>query len=142
MTVQRILDRKGTSVETATADLTISDAAKTLRAKRIGALVISRDGVTIDGILSERDIVHAIAEQGIDVMSKTVGEVMTRTVITCVRTDKVGDVMTRMTERRFRHLPVVDNGRLCGMVSIGDLVKERLAQVESEAEALRSFITQ
>ena len=104
-------------------------------------LVISDDGEGVDGILSERDIVAALARHGEDLLSRSVSAIMTRTVVTCDPSDTVGGLMAEMTNRRIRHFPVVADGRLCGIVSIGDLVKSRLDEVEFEAESLRSLIT-
>ena len=111
-----------------------------LNRERIGALVVSEDGTDVAGVLSERDIVIAIGRYGEDLLSRPVDEIMTRNVITCDPDDTVGELMAEMTNRRIRHLPVVADGRLRGIVSIGDLVKNRLDEVEFEASSLRSFI--
>jgi CBS domain-containing protein len=140
MNVEAILRSKGKSVATIRPEANIGEAVGELKRRGIGALVVSGDGSRVDGILSERDIVHALADQGAGLLTRPVSELMTRRVITCVPEDSVGDLMARMTERRFRHLPVVKDGRLCGIVSIGDLVKIRLEEVEFEASSLRSFI--
>lgn len=142
MTVQRILGTKGNKVVTATPDTTIANVCKILKAERIGAVVVSKDGKHVAGILSERDIVRAIADRGSAVLEAKAEELMTREVQTCSRKDKVQDVMGRMSQQRFRHLPVLENGELVGIISIGDVVKVRLEEVEHEAEALRSYITQ
>ena len=140
MNVETILRNKGNWVATIRPDATVGDAVDTLKRERIGAIVVSEDGEGVDGILSERDIVIALAEHGEDLLARSVGEIMTRTVITCDPTDSVGELMAEMTNRRIRHFPVVADGRLCGIVSIGDLVKNRLDEVEFEAQSLRSFI--
>ncbi len=140
MNVETILRNKGSWVATIRPDMTIAEAVDILHKERIGALVVSEDGASVDGVLSERDIVIALAEYGADLLSRTVDEVMTRDVVTCDPSASVGELMAEMTSRRFRHFPVVKEGRLRGIVSIGDLVKNRLDEVEFEASSLRSFI--
>jgi CBS domain-containing protein len=140
MNVETILRNKGSRVATIRPDATIADAVDALRRERIGALIVSEDGESVDGILSERDIVIALADSGTDLLSRAVDEIMTRNVVTCAPGDTVGALMAEMTNRRIRHFPVVADGRLCGIVSIGDLVKNRLDEVEFEAQSLRSFI--
>ena len=140
MNVETILRNKGSWVATIRPDATIADAVDMLNRERIGALVVSEDGGSVDGVLSERDIVIALAKDGIELLARSVDEVMTRNVITCDPADSVGELMAEMTNRRVRHLPVVKDGRLRGIVSIGDLVKNRLDEVEFEANSLRSFI--
>ena len=121
-------------------DQTIAAALAALRDRNIGALVVSEDDQQVDGIISERDIVHGLADHGSALLSLNVAEVMTRRVVTCGPADSVADLMAEMTNRRIRHLPVVHDGRLVGIVSIGDLVKNRLDEIEYEARSLRSFI--
>ena len=140
MNVETILRNKGSWVATIRPDATIAEAVAMLNQERIGALVVSEDGESVDGVLSERDIVVALGESGTVLLSRTVDEVMTRNVVTCDPADTVGELMAEMTNRRFRHFPVVEDGRLRGIVSIGDLVKNRLDEVEFEAKSLRSFI--
>ena len=140
MNVETILRNKGSWVATIRPDATIAEAVETLNRERIGAIVVSEDGESVDGILSERDIVIALADSGAELLSRAVDEIMSRNVVTCAPGDTVQELMTEMTNRRMRHLPVVSNGRLCGIVSIGDLVKNRLDEVEFEAKSLRSFI--
>src|SRR5437763_1214996 len=135
-----ILPNKGNWVATIRPDATIAEAVDMLHRERIGAIVVSNDGDGVDGILSERDIVAALAEQGTNLLSRSVDDVMTHDVITCDPGDTVGELMAEMTNRRIRHFPVISEGRLCGIVSIGDLVKNRLDEVEFEAKSLRSFI--
>jgi CBS domain-containing protein len=140
MDVETILRGKGRTVATIRPDDTIGAAVEALVSGNIGALVASEDGETVDGIISERDIVHALARHGDALLTLSVAEVMTRSVVTCDPTESVGELMAEMTNRRIRHLPVVRDGRLCGIVSIGDVVKNRLDEIEYEARSLRSFI--
>jgi CBS domain-containing protein len=140
MDVEAILRNKGRAVATIGPEATVGDAIDALREQNIGALVVSDDGAGVDGIISERDIVHALARHGEALLALAVAEVMTRPVVTCDPQDTVADLMAEMTNRRIRHLPVVRNGELCGIVSIGDLVKSRLDEIEDEARSLRSFI--
>jgi CBS domain-containing protein len=140
MDVNTILRNKGRAVAMIHSAATIERAVALLRARGIGALVVSNDGESVDGIISERDIVAALAQHGGDLLGLRVEEVMTRPVITCSPDDSVADLMAEMTNRRIRHFPVVRNGRLCGIVSIGDVVKSRLDEIEYEAHSLRSFI--
>ncbi len=141
MKVAAILKHKGDKVLTTSPDAGIDDVARVLKENRIGAMVVSADGVKVDGILSERDIVHALVDHGAATLKKKVSDLMTREVFTCSPDDGVEDLMAQMTERRIRHLPVVEGGGLKGIVSIGDVVKVRMQEVESEASALRDFIT-
>jgi CBS domain-containing protein len=121
-----------------TADL--SAAAKLLAARRIGAVVIRGAGGRLAGILSERDIVRALSEHGAEALNLPVGQAMTRNVATCGEDDTVASIMERMTEGKFRHMPVLKKGRLIGLVSIGDVVKQRVEEVEQESEAMRDYI--
>jgi CBS domain-containing protein len=140
MNVEAILRGKGRTVATIRPDQTITAALAALRDRNIGALVVSEDGDRVDGIISERDIVHGLAGHGSALLALSVAEAMTRRVTTCDPADTVADLMAEMTNRRIRHLPVVQNGKLVGIVSIGDLVKNRLDEIEYEARSLRSFI--
>jgi CBS domain-containing protein len=140
MNVETILGTKGRAVATIRPEDTVGAAVKALVSGNIGALVASEDGEHVDGIVSERDIVHALARHGDALLALTVAEVMTRSVVTCDPTESVAELMAEMTNRRIRHLPVVQNGLLCGIVSIGDVVKNRLDEIEYEARSLRSFI--
>jgi len=140
MNVEFILRNKGRSVFTIGPDAKIAAAVALLRRHDIGALVVSKDGRSVDGILSERDIVHALADNGDRVLSLDVAQLMSRRVITCKLSDSVADLMALMTDRRIRHLPVVEGGVLAGIISIGDVVKNRLDEVESEATSMREFI--
>ena len=141
MDVETILKVKGAHVHTTPPDATISAVLKILKAERIGAMVVSEDGVSVNGIISERDIVHGLAEYGAGLLDKRVSELMTRKVLTCRPEDLVSGLMGEMTDKRVRHLPVTRDGKLCGLVSIGDVVKNRVEEVEREAEALREYIT-
>ena len=121
-----------------TADL--ATAAKLLSKHRIGSVVILGAGERLVGILSERDIVRALSEQGAGALALPVGQVMTRDVATCGEDDTVASIMERMTAGMFRHMPVVANGRLVGLISIGDVVKLRVEEIEGESEAMRDYI--
>jgi CBS domain-containing protein len=140
MNVETILRTKGRDVATIRADATIADCVRELKSRDIGALVVSSNGRHVDGIISERDVVHALADHGGALLTHTIDTLMIRKVQTCTPEDTVGDLMERMTERRIRHLPVIKDGVLCGLVSIGDLVKNRIEEVVSEADSLRTFI--
>jgi CBS domain-containing protein len=140
MNVETILRAKGSAVATIRPDATVGAAVKELISRNVGALVVSEDGATVDGIISERDIVHGLADHGAALLSLKVAEMMTRQVVTCELSDTVDQLMAEMTNRRIRHFPVVQDGRLCGIVSIGDVVKNRLDEVEFEASSMRSFI--
>jgi CBS domain-containing protein len=140
MNVETILRTKGQAVATVGPNETISTVVEELISRNIGALVVSEDGGSIDGIVSERDIVHALADHGAGLLSLRVSAIMTRRVATCGPADSIDKLMAEMTNRRIRHFPVVRDGRLCGIVSIGDVVKNRLEEVEYEARSLRSFI--
>ena len=142
MNVEHILARKGREVKTIRPNVSLGDALQRLRAERIGSLVVSENGADLVGILSDRDILDAIADHGTDVLGESVGSVMTAKVFTCSREDRVSAIMALMTDRRIRHVPVVEkDGRLCGMVSIGDVVKQRLDDIQGEADALREYVT-
>jgi CBS domain-containing protein len=140
MNVESILRNKGRAVATIRPDETIGAAVEQLTSRNVGALVVSDDGESVNGIISERDIVHALTDRGVRLLSLKVAEVMTPQVVTCDPADSVEQLMAEMTNRRIRHFPVVQDGRLCGIVSIGDVVKNRLDEVEYEARSLRSFI--
>jgi CBS domain-containing protein len=141
MNVEHILARKGREVRTIEPDASLGDALRRLRGERIGALVVSEDGTHLLGILSDRDILDAIADRGTDVLGGSVGGAMTAKVFTCSREDRVSRIMALMTGRRIRHVPVVEDGQLRGMISIGDVVKQRLDEIEGEAAALREYVT-
>jgi CBS domain-containing protein len=137
MTVEQLLNTKGREVATIEPDATVALVAHRLRARGVGALVVSRGGGVIAGIISERDIVRGLAEHGRDLLDRRVSDLMTRSVTTCSPTDSVRDLMAVMTQRRIRHLPVARQGTLCGIVSIGDVVKNRLEEMQLETGVLR-----
>jgi len=139
MTVARIINDKGRNVVTALPDTSIAALATTLSEKRIGAVVIVEKGA-IRGIISERDVVRAIAKKGAGALATLVSEWMTERVKTCDPSDTINDVMQKMTSGRFRHLPVVEDGKLAGIISIGDVVKRRIEDVEREADQIREYI--
>ncbi|MDZ4735390.1 MAG: CBS domain-containing protein [Rhodospirillaceae bacterium] len=140
MNVHSMLSQKGDKVVTARPDTTVIAASRLLKLERIGSVVISSDGVRVQGILSERDIVRGLVERGAELLEMPVSEIMTRTVTTCAPDDDIQDVMSKMTRGRIRHLPVVENGRLRGIISIGDVVKNRLEDLETETSVLRDYI--
>jgi CBS domain-containing protein len=140
MNVAAILRQKGRAVTTAPPTVTLLEVAERLAHKRIGAIVVVDARGAIVGIVSERDIVKALAEAGPGCLTHAVSERMTRQVVTCQETDTVDELMAMMTVRRFRHLPVVTDGGLCGIVSIGDVVKHHVAEIEMEATAMRDYI--
>lgn len=139
MTVQAILGDKGFEVISIQAGAKMSDAIRILSERRIGAVLVM-DGHHIEGILSERDVVRALGKEGASVLNTSVGEVMTRKVVTCRRADTAASIMEKMTNGKFRHLPVVENERVVGLISIGDIVKWRVREYEREQEALRDYI--
>ena len=142
MQVRHILYGKGRDVVAIAEDASIADAARLLTDRRIGALVVTDGDGRLTGIISERDLVRAIARAGAGALAQSVGDHMTPEPETCVETDTVESVMETMTRGRFRHVPVLDDGLgLCGMVSIGDVVKSRIAETVSEAAALRDYIS-
>jgi CBS domain-containing protein len=140
MNVAAILSAKGRNVLTARPDTTLEEIAAKLAQKRIGAIVVVGSSGKIDGIVSERDIIRAVAERGAASLGEPAAKTMTRSVQTCDVSDTLDELMARMTEGRFRHLPVVEDGNLVGIVSIGDVVKHHIAEVEMEASALRGYI--
>jgi CBS domain-containing protein len=142
MNVQSIIGGKSPVVATITQTATLREAIDQLTERRIGALVVSGDGKAIEGIISERDIVRAAATSGPSALDGSVGAVMSTDVVTCSAGDGVDRLMALMTERRIRHLPVVDErGHLAGIVSIGDVVKARLSELEHENHALAEYLT-
>ena len=141
MQVHHILRSKANdSVVTVASGTSISEAAKVLADKKIGSLVISDDGVAAIGILSERDIVRELAARGAGCLSENVEAYMTTKVVTCERKDEADKVLTLMTEGRFRHMPVVEDGKLVGLVTLGDVVKARLNELSMEKDALEGMI--
>jgi CBS domain-containing protein len=141
MRIHDILSGKGSDVIHTRPGASVQDLVALLREHNLGAVVVSSDGVTIQGIVSERDVIRRLAE-GPEFLSAAVSSIMTADVHTCRREDSVQSVMSAMTERRIRHLPVVDaHGRLTGIVSIGDLVKSQIAQLEFERDQLEGYVT-
>ncbi|MEM1334958.1 MAG: CBS domain-containing protein [Actinomycetota bacterium] len=141
MNVQSILSAKGDAVATIGPSGSLADATASLRDHGIGALVVSPDGDVIDGIVSERDIVRAMAEHGDLALGRSVSTCMSGDVVTCAAGDTIDALMSMMTARRIRHLPVVDgNDRLAGIISIGDVVKARLGELERENDQLHEYI--
>jgi len=141
MNVASILRQKGRAVTTASPTTTLLEVADKLAAKRIGAIVIIGPKGRVAGIISERDIIRALSAQGLDCLQRPVSESMTREVITCQENDTLDELMAMMTERRFRHLPVITDDSLVGIISIGDVVKHHVAEVTMEATAMREYIT-
>jgi CBS domain-containing protein len=139
MTVRAILDSKGHHILSVEPEAKLSAAVKILGERKIGAVLVMSKG-SIEGILSERDIVRALSERGANVLDEAVSEVMTRKVVSCRQSDTVGAIMERMTTGKFRHLPVVEGERVVGLISIGDIVKWRVQEYENEQEALRQYI--
>jgi CBS domain-containing protein len=139
MTVRSILDSKGHQIQSVEPSVKLSDAIKLLSERKIGALLVMSQG-RIEGILSERDIVRVLGERGAKVVDEPVSAVMTRKVVSCRESDTVSSLMEMMTLGKFRHLPVIEDGRVVGLISIGDVVKRRVQEYELEQEALRDYI--
>jgi len=139
MTVRAILDSKGHQIESVEPDAKLSAAIKVLSERKIGAVLVMSKG-RIDGILSERDIVRVLGERGAQVLDEPVSAVMTRKVVSCTQSDTVAAIMEMMTLGKFRHLPVIEEGIVVGLISIGDIVKWRVKEYEMEQEALREYI--
>ena len=140
MKVQDLLSAKGPEVATIEPDATIPAAVERLKQKRIGAMVVSQSGTDLAGIISERDVVRGLASHGEKLMTMRVSDFMTKDVKTCAPGDKVTEVMAIMTNSRIRHLPVTVDGKLTGIISIGDVVKHRLEELEAETTVLRDYI--
>lgn len=139
MRISDLLRAKGHDVATIGPGATVEQLVEMLGARNIGACVVI-DGERLAGIVSERDVVRRLRERGADLLTATVGDIMTATVLTCAPDDTVDHLAETMTERRIRHMPVVRNGALVGIVSIGDVVKSRISQLESDREQLESYI--
>lgn len=141
MLVSQILKSKSDAgVVTSLPSMLISEAAQMLSEKRIGTLVISRDGQTPDGILSERDIVGELGRSGAICLTHTVADLMTRKLVTCSMEDRADVILQKMTDGRFRHMPVLEGGKLVGLISLGDVVKARLSELSMEKDALQGMI--
>ncbi|MDS7597234.1 CBS domain-containing protein [Agrobacterium tumefaciens] len=138
--VKDLLDRKGRDVVTVGPDVTIGEAAGTLHSNRIGAVVVTDAEGVVLGIFTERDLVKAVAGRGASSLQQSVSVAMTRNVIRCRFTSTTDELMEIMTGGRFRHIPVEENGRLAGIISIGDVVKARIGEVEAEAEQIKAYI--
>jgi CBS domain-containing protein len=140
MLIAHVLRDKGGVVYTLHANATLEQAALELHTKKVGALVVLDANDAIAGVLSERDIVREIARKGASCLGNPATSVMSRDVVTALLSESVDDGLARMTDRRIRHLPVIEEGRLVGIISIGDLVKHRIAAVEAEAAAMHAYI--
>ncbi len=140
MSVSILLQRKTGSIVTISPDASLNDAVASLASHRIGAIVAVGPTGRLEGILSERDLVRILAEKGPDVLSTPVSAVMTRAVVTCAPDETIPVIMERMTRGRFRHVPVVDGDKLIGIISIGDVVKHRVEEMERESAELRDYI--
>lgn len=141
MNVATILKEKGRDVLTAASSSTLLEIANRLAENKVGCIVVTDDKGHIVGIVSERDVVRRIAKTGGEALKEPVSTFMTKKVVTCQKADTIEKLMAEMTAGRFRHLPVVEDGRLAGLVSIGDVVKQRIAEAEMEAAAMREYIT-
>lgn len=140
MNVQQLLSDKGFDVITIAPGHTLAEASRLLSARRIGAVMVTGEDGSVRGILSERDIVRAVATDGGAALDQPVSRHMTAKVVTCARDTTLDELMDQMTVGKFRHVPVVENGRLIGVVSIGDVVKRKVAESEAEAQAMREYI--
>ncbi len=140
MLVRDVLRGKGANVATIPGDAKVRDLLKALAEHNVGALVVSSDGVSVSGVVSERDVVRALNARGTDLLDALVAEIMTGDVTTGTADASVDVIMQVMTERRIRHVPIVTDGRLAGIVSIGDVVKTRMSELESERESLIGYI--
>lgn len=140
MHVDTILQSKGATVYTLSGSQTLADAVSLLNTHNIGAVVIAEGNGKIAGILSERDIVRQLGKNPAGALAMPIADCMTKSVVTAERTTTIDEVMERMTQRRIRHMPIAEGGKLVGIISIGDVVKLKIAEVEHEAEALREYI--
>jgi CBS domain-containing protein len=139
MKVADILRIKGSAVKTVTPDVTALELSERLRAEQIGAMIVSDEGRSINGIISERDLAYGLAAHGSKLPRIAVSQLMTKVVVVCSPADSITDVMKLMTERRIRHLPVKDGEQLVGIISIGDVLKHRLGEMQLEANVLRDY---
>jgi CBS domain-containing protein len=142
MQVMQILKDKGSDVVTMAANALIADALRTLNERRIGAIVITGARDDIEGILSERDVVNGLADRGAGLLEARISDIMTRHVFTCTPETSIEELMRQMTRRRIRHLPVVRDDQLCGIVSIGDVVKHKISRLQFERDQLDSYVHQ
>jgi CBS domain-containing protein len=140
MKVRDMLAEKGDKVATTQPDATVDTVLHRLKLEGVGALVVSKDGEKVLGIVSERDIVRGLPDHGAALLEMPVSEIMTKTVKTCPPETNIPELMSEMTRSRFRHMPVVKDGKLCGIISIGDVVKSRLEELEAETHVLRDYI--
>jgi CBS domain-containing protein len=140
MSVNRILSMKGHQVVSIPPDHTLGEAARMLSERRIGAVLVNDGTHPVSGIISERDIVRAVSTHGAASLDQPVSRFMTAKVVTCTSSTSINDLMVAMTNGKFRHVPVVEGGELVGIISIGDVVKHRLAEIEAEAQAIRDYI--
>lgn len=140
MSVSEILASKGRDVFTADIDMTLQEVSNILGTRKIGATVVLDTDGKVCGIASERDIVREVAKSGSDALSQPISNCMTQKVISCGETETIDDLMEKMTKGRFRHLPVISNGQLTGIISIGDVVKRKIEQAEREAEEMKRYI--
>lgn len=140
MKVEQILQSKGTDVFAVEASATVQDAIEKLGAKNVGAVLVTDEGGAVTGILSERDVVRHMRKEGAGVLQRPVSACMTPDPIACTPDTEIDTLMAEMTHRRIRHLPVMKDGALCGLVSIGDIVKRKIELAEQEAEELRQYI--
>jgi CBS domain-containing protein len=139
MRVADILKTKGDAVHTVRPDQTIEHLVHRLRMEGVGAMIVSAGGDSVDGIISERDVVLGLTEHGTDIMKMRVADLMTRAVVTCSPADTIAHVARIMTQRRIRHLPVVEGRKVVGIVSVGDVVKQRMDELELETNVLRDY---
>ncbi|WP_457090005.1 CBS domain-containing protein [Microvirga sp. P5_D2] len=140
MIVNRILSLKGRNVVSIEPDRSLGEAAKILSERRIGALLVVDGSKPVSGIVSERDIVRAVASQGAGALELPISQYMTQQVFTCTGETAINEVMELMTQQKFRHIPVVEGGSLVGIISIGDVVKLRLEEIEAETQAIKEYI--
>lgn len=141
MLVSQILQSKGTDgVVTVKPGTLVSQAAEVLSSRRIGTVVVSANGKTVDGVLSERDIVREVGKRGGACLSEPVDGLMTTKIVTCTKAETADDILSTMTEGRFRHMPVVEDGEMVGLITLGDVVKARLSQLAMEKQALEGMI--
>ena len=140
MTVEHILKSKGNRIISVDEGASVMEALAVLKENRIGAVLVMSSSNRIAGVLSERDVVRGLVDGGADLLDSPVSGLMTRDVITCKPADSIDAVMALMTEKRIRHLPVMDGGALSGVITIGDVVKQRIAEAEHEADALKEYI--